>query len=179
MDARSSSIRIEPLRSDEVALLQRMMPSSERVVDGVRTHSHAQRFGAQQDGTADYLVAWIDDEPVGHALIRWTGARDALFIERRVRDPYVEGLAVRHDRWSRGIATAMMCEAEHRALMRGYRTMGLAVGVDNARARHLYDRLGYCESNLGEFEVTWTYLDDGGREQVGRETCTYLMKTLI
>lgn len=178
MDAINRNVTVDTLRSDHVELIQRVMPSTERFVDGARTNSHAQRFAAQQSGAADYVVAWIDRQPVGHALVRWNGALDAHFSERGVRDPYVEGLAVRADCRSMGVGMAIMREAEHRASTRGYRRIGLAVGIHNERARRLYDRLGYCESRLGQFEVTWTYIDGAGKEQVEGETCTYLVKDL-
>jgi GNAT superfamily N-acetyltransferase len=166
------------MERDEVDIVQRALPSTERFVDGVRTHSHAERFRAQESGTAEYLVAWADSEPVAYALVRWEGPADEWMRERGVRGPYVEGLSVRSDLWSHGIGTAIMLEAEQRTAARGYAHIGLAVGRDNERARRLYERLGYRESGLGDFDVSWTFIDSAGNEGIEGEMCTYLVKSL-
>jgi ribosomal protein S18 acetylase RimI-like enzyme len=178
MNARLSTVRLASLRSDEVELLQRVMPSTERIIDGKRTNSHAERYAVQHSGSADYLIAWLDGEPVGHALLRWNGPADAITRGRGARGPYIEGLAVRDDRWSRGIGTAMMVEAERRALERGHEHMWLAVGVENERARRLYRKLGYGETGSGEFDVTWAVIDGDGNEGMHGEVVTLLKKKL-
>jgi GNAT superfamily N-acetyltransferase len=178
MSARSSTLRIASMRSEDVDVLQRIMPSTERIIDGRRTNSHAERFAIQESRSADYVIAWLDGEPVGHALIRWNGPADAITRGRGARGPYIEGLAVRDDRWSRGIGTAMMVEVERRALERGHEHLWLAVGVENGRARRLYRKLGYVETGSGEFEVTWTVIDGDGNDGVHGELVTLLRKVL-
>ncbi|MEX0750660.1 MAG: GNAT family N-acetyltransferase [Dehalococcoidia bacterium] len=171
-------VEVRALTRREIDALQITMPSIERMIDGIRTHSHAGRFRIQEEGAGDYLIAWVDGQPAGHVLVRWAGASDPRLHERIGRDPYVEGLAVRTDLQSRGVGTAIMLEAERRTVARGHTTIGLAVGVENARARRLYRRLGYRESGFGEFEVTWTTVDAAGNEGIEGESCTYLVKAL-
>ena len=54
--------------------------------------------------------------------------------------------------------------------------VGLAVGLENVRARSLYERLGYTPWEHGSFEVSWDAPDHpSGRES---ETCIYMLKLL-
>jgi ribosomal protein S18 acetylase RimI-like enzyme len=177
MKPKDLGVTVRRLEGTEVDVLQQSMPASRRLVDGVPRTYHERRLAAQQDGAADYLIAWGDGSPVGHALLRWS-ADEPFLRDRELTAPLVEALAVRPDVQSRGIATAMMLEAERMAADRGQATIGLAVGIENERARALYARLGYYESGLGEFRVTWTALDADGEERVKGETCTYLVKRL-
>ena len=71
-----------------------------------------------------------------------------------------------------------MRSVEETARAKGHATVGLAVGVENLRARALYLRLGYWETEIPPFEVTWTYRDGRGAERVEGETCTYFTKRL-
>lgn len=154
------------------------MPASGRIIDGKLSHYHATRFLAQEEGDAEYLVAWVDDEPVGHVLVRWRGSHDPFLLAEGVRDPYIEGLAVKTAFQSRGIGRALMLAAEEPTRRRELPTLGLSVGVENARARRLYARLGYRETALGVFKATWTFVDADGVEHTNGETCTYWVKPL-
>jgi ribosomal protein S18 acetylase RimI-like enzyme len=53
-----------------------------------------------------------------------------------------------------GLATRLIGELEARALQRGVRRMRIGVGIDNPRARRLYEHLGYAP--IGESEASWT-----------------------
>ncbi|WP_328994873.1 GNAT family N-acetyltransferase [Kribbella sp. NBC_01245] len=64
---------------------------------------------------------------------------------------YVEG---------QGVGTALMVAAEGLARQWGYDVIGLAVEPGNARARRLYERLGYAEK--GEVIDEWTEQADDG-----------------
>lgn len=59
--------------------------------------------------------------------------------------PYVTALAVRPDARRRGIARALMQEAESTALSWGYDEAYLEVTEGNERARKFYERIGYRE----------------------------------
>jgi ribosomal protein S18 acetylase RimI-like enzyme len=67
--------------------------------------------------------------------------------------PRLEGL---------GLATRLIGELEACALRRGVRRFRLGVELDNARARRLYEHLGY--RYMGESEASWeAEADDGSR----------------
>ena len=69
--------------------------------------------------------------------------------------PELNAVTVAPELRSQGIGTALIREAERRVAPRGLACVGLAVGVDNPRARSLYERLGYRTWAHGTLEVSW------------------------
>ena len=82
-------------------------------------------------GDGDYLVAWVGDDPVGHAHLT------------RTSPPEVQDVEVREDRRGQGIGAGLIDAAERRASERGDRTLRLTVSATNDGARSLYERLGF------------------------------------
>jgi len=95
-------------------------------------------------GDGSYLVAWEDGEPVGHLHLAMT------------EPPELQDLEVRDVARGRGIATALIAEAESRCAERGWERVRVAVSVDNPRARRLYERLGYEDVGIPPRRVTGT-----------------------
>ena len=87
-----------------------------------------------QDG-GEYLVAWEDGVPVGHAHVDW-----------RHDPPEVQDVYVDESHRRRGIAATLSETAEERVRARGFDRIALDVDVENAPARALYEKLGYRES---------------------------------
>ncbi|MGI8553145.1 MAG: GNAT family N-acetyltransferase [Dehalococcoidia bacterium] len=168
------SVSVRPITAPDLHTVERSLPS-------VRPDVHSGRFVVQQAGEAVYLIAWCGDLPVGHVLLRRTGSTD---LELRARlpalapHPYLEGMAVRPDYQSRGIGTQILIAADHEVTGWGFTQIGLAVGIENRRARALYERTGYREAGLGEFPITWSYVTPDGREGTEGESCVYLVKPL-
>jgi GNAT superfamily N-acetyltransferase len=126
---------------------------------------HKARLRAQDEGQALYLVAWSGDIPVGHGLLKLPP--HVGVHSRAYGIPEVEDLFVAHARRSSGVGTRLLQECEEAARRQGFRRIGLGVGVENARARRLYERNGYVD---GGFAPYW---DEGSHE-----TCVYLVKEL-
>lgn len=83
---------------------------------------------------ARYLVAWDGDAAVGHVCIDW-------------RDPAeLQDLWVLPERRGEGIGATLVAAVEAAAAKRGRRAVRLSVGIDNDRARALYERLGYVRT---------------------------------
>lgn len=139
---------------------------------------HADRLRQQRSGDLTYLVAWLDSAPIGHALARWTGARDE-FTARRARGcAHIEDLFVAPECRSRGVGSLILDRAERLAAERGFARIGLAVGIDNPRARALYERRAYADAGFGSFQIGGTYRDINGVQREWREICEYLIKPL-
>ena len=81
-----------------------------------------------------YLVAWEDGVPIGHAHLDW-----------RHDPPEVQDVFVDEAQRRRGIAARLSSAAEERVRTRGYDAIALDVDVENAPARALYEKLGYRE----------------------------------
>jgi ribosomal protein S18 acetylase RimI-like enzyme len=98
------------------------------------------------DGDTEYLVIRDDDgDPVCMGAIDYAEHPGAGTIVQVATRPGFEG---------RGLATALMREAERRIARRALPAR-LGVEPDNERARRLYHHLGYVV--VGEREVGWEH----------------------
>lgn len=163
---------IRPLAEDELPILDAHL-DVERLAG-----RHHDRFTQQRDGRLTYLIAWQGEIPIGHTIVRWEGTTDAFVAERIPRCAHVEDLFVMPEHRSRGIGTRILKHGERLAMERGFGKIGLAVGIDNPRARALYERLGYVDTGIGVFEIGGAYTDMQGRRREWREVCEYLVKRL-
>ena len=163
---------IKPLAEDEIPLLDTHL-DPERLAG-----RHGERFAQQRDGRLTYLIAWLDGVPIGHTMARWEGTTDAFVAERISGCAHIEDLFVMPELRSRGIGARILAHAEGLAVERGFARIGLAVGVDNPRARALYEWLGYADAGFGAFEIGGTYRNARGEERAWREVCEYLVKGL-
>jgi GNAT superfamily N-acetyltransferase len=84
----------------------------------------------QADG--EYLVAWENGVPVGHAHVDW-----------RLDPPELQDVLVAESQRRRGIGSALTTAAEELARERGHARFALTVSAENAAARSLYEKLGY------------------------------------
>lgn len=167
-------VDVRPLAAEDLAQIQQALPPE-------HPEAHVRRLGDQRAGRVTYLVAWMDNRAVGHALLRWGGTTNPelrWLLDARERHPYVEALLVHPALRSRSIGSQILAAAEAMVRERGLRRIGLAVAVENTRARALYERLGYRDVGIGEFGNAWSYVDEAGDEVAESETCTYLVKDL-
>ncbi|WP_345441045.1 hypothetical protein [Actinoallomurus vinaceus] len=81
-------VTITVCREQDVELLERHVPSPGR------NRFHARRFARQEQGLSTYLVAWLEDTPVGSGAILWDGC-GAAEVRRCYPDcPELGGLGV-------------------------------------------------------------------------------------
>ena len=92
--------------------------------------------------------------------------------------PDIEDLFVSPEHRSLGIGAALLGRVEELARQKKYAQIGLGVAIENLRARSLYMRNGYVDSDLGEYDTGGIYIGKDGREKTWRETCHYLVKPL-
>jgi GNAT superfamily N-acetyltransferase len=118
-------------------------------------------------GHDTYLIAWDDDEPVGHAHIAWHGSRLGL--------PEVQDVYVLPDQRRRGVASALALAAERMAAERGQPRISLSFGIANDAARRLYQKLGYRDADVEPERVTGTIVIRGQPTEVD-DTLIYLVK---
>jgi GNAT superfamily N-acetyltransferase len=167
-------VDVRPLAAEDLAQIQQEVPPE-------HPEAHVRRLADQRAGRVTYLVAWADGRPVGHALVRWEGTTNPelrWLLDSRARHPYVEALLVHPSFRSRSIGSQIPNDAEQLVRDRGHRLIGLAVAVDNLRARALYERRGYRDLGIGEFANAWSYVDEAGHEVAESEICVYLVKEL-
>jgi len=164
-------VRIEACRAEDVERLEEAMPSG-------LSRFHERRLARQQQGTSTYLIAWMDEVPVGHAEVRWSGC-EATEVRQRFADcPEINALEVWPERLrSRGIGTALIAEAERQAVGRGLGWIGLGVADDNPRAAALYLRLGFGEIGCRYLD-RWEIVTEAGERQAFSDPCRFLVKNL-
>lgn len=147
---------VRELEPNEVAYVDTRLPLS--------------RLDQQVEEGSTYLVAWEDDQPVGHAHLAWEGTPVGV--------PEVQDVYVLPERRSRGIATLLNDAAEQEVRARGWDSISLSVSKDgNPAARRLYDRLGYLDAGLPPVRVSGTIMLRGRRFEVD-DTLVYLKKRL-
>ena len=167
------NIEVRPISRREIPLLDRHL-DADRLAG-----RHGERLAQQRDGRLTYLIAWLGGIPIGHTMARWEGTTDAFVAERISGCAHIEDLFVMPELRSRGIGTRILAHAERLAEKRGFTRIGLAVGVENPRARALYERLGYADTGFGAFEIGGRYTDRRGQWREWREVCEDLVKGLV
>jgi GNAT superfamily N-acetyltransferase len=165
-------VTFSPLAEDQIAVLEAVPWSA-----GLRS-KHRDRFARQRRGAVAYLIAWEGQVPIGHMLIHWTGLQNEPITAQLDSCAEIEDFVIRQDLRSRGIGRRMLAFAEDLARQRGFRQLGLGVGLGNPRARALYDAVGYHDSGLGVYPVRWQYLGRDGQTHWDEESCNYLVKKL-
>jgi ribosomal protein S18 acetylase RimI-like enzyme len=84
-------------------------------------------------GNGFYLVAWENEEPLGHAYLALTDP------------PELQDVQVRPEQRRRGVASAVTSVAEEQACSLGFDRLRLQVSEGNTAAQALYRRCGYAD----------------------------------
>ena len=160
---------IRPAEQDEI---DRIIAAEESPAS--REH-HRERWARQIHGDGVYLLARQNGEVVGHSML----FRRSKYSEVQAGPDPAEINALYASEQGRGIGTAIIAAAEDLATEWGCSMIGLAVGLDNAGARRLYERLGYQAWDGPQVIDRWTEKDaDGSVLVTHRDPCVYLLKPL-
>ncbi|HKO93170.1 MAG TPA: GNAT family N-acetyltransferase [Polyangiaceae bacterium] len=160
-------LKVRKLRTEDVGVLGEHFRSE---VD--RTH-----HSDQDAGHFSFHVAWAGDLPVGHALIRWIGARIPEVALQYPGCPEIYRLVVLEPYRARGIGSQLIaaCEGEARARRKGL--VGLGVEHANLQARRLYERLGYSAA-ISRYEDSYAVRDAVGEISWVCPACVWMTKAL-
>lgn len=124
-----------------------------------------------EDGQAHVLIADFNDFPVGQVAVHWHGKPTHPLV------PDLQSLRVFGAFRGLGIGTLLLDCAERLVAQSGHSQVSLAVGVENPRARALYERRGYAV--FGEvYDDEWTYQNARGETCTACETVYDLVKNL-
>jgi ribosomal protein S18 acetylase RimI-like enzyme len=134
--------------------------------------------GRQGEGDVVYLVAWIDDLPIGHVLIEWGGTTDEPVRTQLADCADLQDLFVAPDYRRRGVGSRLLNDAEVLVAEKGFPRLGLGAAVDNIDARRLYQRKRFLDGGFGEYRIGGKYIDRDGSDQAWEETCEYMIKQL-
>lgn len=145
---------------------------------GGLSSKHRDRFERQQRDEVVYVLATVEDEVIGHLLLKWDAPSDPHV---RVLVPpcaEVEDFVVAPHLRGQGIGSEMLAFAGTQSLKRGVDRLGIGVGIENLSARALYERRGFVLVPGSEHRVSWLAKDGAGREVRQHEDCVYLIKDL-
>ncbi len=160
-------IEITLLTDDGLEALERAIPAR---------GAHPVRLQEQKDGKSSYLIAYQNGTPVGHLNLKWNGDESETIKEHVQNCPEINGLSVwPPEMQSQGIGRKLVIKAEEMAKERGFKQIGLGVGLDNPRAKALYERLGYVDWGHGTYVDSWT---DRSTGEAHADPCYYLIKPL-
>lgn len=165
-------IEIKSTETTDLEFLNKNLPTN-------IPHFHENNIADHDNGTADWLIAYKDNLPVGHFLIRYDGCHNEYVKQYISNCAHLEAGGVKEEYRRQGIGTALIKKAEELAREKGFKKIGMAVGAhDNPKARKLYEDLGYKEWDRGTFDESWKIINKEGEEVDEVEICTYLIKLL-
>ncbi len=154
--SRSAEVSVRSLRRDDLATLNRELPTWSST-------EYARRMAAQERGELVQAIAWAGDAPVGRGMVLFPAHEEYSISSLRERCAEVRDVFVPVERRRTGVGRAVMRALEDAAADRGVRRVGLTVSdsEDAVAARALYAGLGYTRAH-GPF-ITSRYLegDDG------------------
>jgi len=134
-------------------------------------HFYEAQWVAHSEGTVAALIADLNGFPIGQAAIHWHGKPTHPQI------PDIQSLRVFAAFRGLGIGTLLLQASENLVRARGYERVSLAVGLENPKARRLYERLEY--SATGEpYNDIWYYTNAQGQSVRVEEMVVDLVKTL-
>lgn len=135
---------------------------------------HKDRFDRQEKGEVTYLIATINDFPVGIVLIKWNGKPSAPDY------PDMEDIFVIPPLRQMWIGPRLVEFAEYLCKKRGFKKIGLCVNPkDNAKVKKGYERLGYKEVDGTLYiDGRYPYIDKDGNEQIYEDWCVDMEKEI-
>lgn len=166
-------IHISKAISADFEELNKVFPQTEQGISEFQ-------IGTQNDGKADYLLARDGTgKIIGKLYLKYFGSTESFVHEKITDCPDLENIEVVPEMRGQGVGTMLIQEAEKLCKERGFSKVGLGVSIENLEARKLYEKLGYKDSGLGEFEITFSWKEkESDSEREVRETIVYLIKNL-
>ncbi|RAP76981.1 GNAT family N-acetyltransferase [Paenibacillus montanisoli] len=172
---KSFIFEVKPAEASQIDLVHRIFSPEDFSLPQHR------RYQVQSNGEGVYLIAWDHETPIGGFLVRWSGPQDEAVSSRIDVSgrAYLEGGLTLDEYRRKGVATAIIREAERLAKLHGCTHIGMEVGSsDNPDAKRLYEKLGYIDWGCGDFTISWESKDAGGNSRIDSEVVTFLQKPL-
>ncbi len=140
--------------------------------------THADDLRDQSQSNLSFYVAWLNGNPVGHALVRWLGSRDEIVRNIYPNCPEIYRLRVLKEFRSQGIATAIIKKCENEAHKRQHLLIGLGIHSNITSKCNLYIRLGYELSTVDSYIDTYKKESDDGTVTTIRKNAQFLIKRI-
>lgn len=128
----------------------------------------------QLHGNRLMIVADCANFPIGQIFVQ-LGSEETRMATPGQR-AYLYSLRVMEMFQGKGIGTRLISEAEAMVAAMGYSSTSIAVAKDNAKARRLYEHVGYVI--FDDDDGHWSYTDHRGIVRQVHEPCWLLEKKL-
>lgn len=161
-------VEIRECKKSDLSILERAMPDN---------GYHRKRYAGQKTGDHTYLIAMYEGQPVGHLYITWTGPSEQE-VKKYANYPSVSALKVVENMRSQGVGTQLMDAAESLIRSKGFKVVGLGVGVENLSAQKFYNRLGYRDWGRGPYVSSWREKESDENSRLIEEKSNRLIKEL-
>ncbi len=140
--------------------------------------THADDLHDQSLSRISFMVAWLHDNPVAHALVRWSGPREELVRKDYPDCPEIYRLRVLKEFRSQGIATALIRECENEAVRKGCLLIGIGTYSKSPSKDNLYLQLGYELSRVDSYIDEYKTRQDDGVVATVRKDAQFLIKRI-
>ena len=134
-------------------------------------------FSEQNSGKRDVFIAEYEEEFAAYVTIKWV-TKYKPFKENNI--PEIKDLHTSFKFRNKGIATALMDKAEARIKEKGYKTIGLGVGLytDYGTAQKMYIKRGYNLDGRG-INYDGEILKPGTNVRVDDSLCLCMTKEIL
>ena len=163
-DAGRIELEIRPLREEDVEHLEWHGGSDLRSFYRWQWDMHC-------EGEREVLVAIFNGLPIGQVALHWDGKPLHPGV------PDIQSLRVMHLFRGLGIGSKLIQACEMEAGRRTCGKIGLAVALDNPKARKLYEKLGY-QADGPTYIDRWDYVNSKGERVLMEEEVIDLIKQL-
>ncbi len=140
--------------------------------------THADDLHDQSLSDISFFVAWLNGNPVGHALVRWQGPREEQVRGNYPDCPEIYRLKVLKEFREQGIATAIIKKCEQEAIKRECMLIGLGTDPTISSKDNLYKRSGYESSTVNRYIDTYKTKSDDGTIVTIRKDVQFLIKRI-
>lgn len=134
-------------------------------------------FKEQSDNMRSVVVAKENGKFCGYVTIKWKSDYDS-FVQQSI--PEISDLNVLPNYRNHGIGTALINACEVMTKKRGYKNIGLGVGMtaDYGNAQRLYVHLGYIPDGRG-LHYKYTPLNHNDKTIIDDDLVLFMTKSLI
>jgi GNAT superfamily N-acetyltransferase len=164
-------LQIKPAKKEDLELLNTFLPK--KIVA-----FHADKIQEQERGKSLWLIAWLDNIPIGHVQLKLSGSEKMQVREYTQDTPEIDAFYIVPGQRDKGFGTEIVEYVEKLVKEKGYLKLGLSVDIKNLKASKLYEKLGFKYWPLGDFDNSWEYTNQEGVPHKENETCTYMIKQL-
>jgi len=143
---------------------------------------HRERWDLQERDEGVYLVAWRGIHPIGWVFVYRPGSRVASAQAKQLDAAEMLDLQVDVQFRGQGHGSSLLSAVERLAQDAGWLLIGMEVTVSNPHndvARAMYERHGYHDSGLGEYESGYFYWTESGERRWDGEPHRFLLKSLV